>query len=163
MVVVPTRHFAFVLVAAHVRGDAYDGLVDIAVAKTATSVTWAVLDDVVGAQFEAFVAECWLLARGFLVGMVEGDLVFVGRALSSSNGGHSSFPSGGTGGWLCVNIVEDASGEPRMDEAATGFEQRIVVHSYVLFQGLQACVERSAPSGLRAKPYDFRCDSRVVD
>src|SRR5712671_2722555 len=35
MVVVPARHFALVLVAAHVRGDANNGFVDVAVAKTA--------------------------------------------------------------------------------------------------------------------------------
>ena len=50
-----------------------------------------------------------------------------------------------------------------MDEAATGFEQRVVVHPYVLFQGLQACVKRSTSGGLRAEPNDLGCDSWVVN
>src|SRR5882672_5279155 len=90
MVVVPARHFALVLVATHVRGDAYDGLMDVAVAETATSVTRAVLDGVIGSQFEAFVTECWLTDRGRFVWVVEGDPIFVGRALSSSDDRHSS-------------------------------------------------------------------------
>ena len=47
MVVVPTRHLAFVLRATHVRGDAEDGLVDIAVAEATAPIARAVLDLVV--------------------------------------------------------------------------------------------------------------------
>ena len=47
MVVVPTRHLALVLRAAHVRGDAEDGLVDVAVAEATAPIAWAVLDLVV--------------------------------------------------------------------------------------------------------------------
>ena len=47
MMVVPTRHFALVLRATHVRGDTEDGLVNIAVAEAAAPVAWAVLDLVV--------------------------------------------------------------------------------------------------------------------
>jgi len=38
MMVVPTGHLALVFVAAHVQGNAKDGLVDIAVAEAAVSV-----------------------------------------------------------------------------------------------------------------------------
>ena len=100
MVVVPAGHLALVLVATHVRGDADDGLVDVAVAETAASVTRAVFDGVVGSQFEAFVTECWLAERGHFVWVVEGDPVFVRRALSSSDDGHSSFPGRRAGGRL---------------------------------------------------------------
>jgi len=133
MVVVPARHFALVLVATHVRGDAYDGLMDVAVAETATSVTRAVLDGVVGSQFEAFVTECWLTDRGRFIRVVEGDPIFVRGTLGSSDDRHSSLSGRGTGGRLRVDVVEDASGEPRMNEAATGLEQCVVVHPYVLF------------------------------
>ena len=37
MMVVPARHYALVLVATHVRGDADHGLVDVAVAKVLRS------------------------------------------------------------------------------------------------------------------------------
>ena len=47
VVVVPAGHLALVLRAAHVRGDAEDGLVDVAVAKATTPIVWAVLDLVV--------------------------------------------------------------------------------------------------------------------
>ena len=55
---------------------------------------------------------------------------------------------GGTSGRLRVNIIKDASGEPRVYETAMGLEQGVVVHPDVLFQGLEACAERGAPSGL---------------
>src|SRR5712672_3215328 len=83
MVVVPARHFALVLVATHVRGDANNGLVDVAVAETAASITRAVFDGVVGPQFEAFVTERWLADCGHFIWVVERDLIFIGRALSS--------------------------------------------------------------------------------
>src|SRR5882757_5221527 len=47
MVVVPARHLALVLCATHVRGDAEDGLVDVAVAEAAAPIVRAVLDLVV--------------------------------------------------------------------------------------------------------------------
>ena len=43
MVVVPARHLALVLRATHVRGDAEDGLVDVAVAEATAPIVWAVL------------------------------------------------------------------------------------------------------------------------
>ena len=49
-----------------------------------------------------------------------------------------------------------------MYEAVTGLEQGIVVHSDVLLQGLEVCVERGAPTGLRSKSHNFRGDPRVV-
>jgi len=100
MVVVPTRHFALVLVATHVRGDAGDGLVDVAVAKAAAPMAWAILDVMVGLQLEAFVTECWVTARGLFIRVMEGGVVFVWRALRSSDGGHASLSSGGTSGRL---------------------------------------------------------------
>jgi len=50
-----------------------------------------------------------------------------------------------------------------VDETSTGLEQGVVVHSYVLFQGLEARAICGAPCGLRTEPYDFCRDSRVVD
>src|SRR5712672_484973 len=47
VVVVPARHLALVLCATHVRGDAKDGLVDVAVAETAAPNARAVLGLVV--------------------------------------------------------------------------------------------------------------------
>jgi len=44
VVIMPARHLALVFVASHVRGDAEDRLVDVAVAKTASSVRGAVLN-----------------------------------------------------------------------------------------------------------------------
>jgi len=122
VVVVPARHSALVLIATHVRGDASHGLMGVAVAETAVSVARTIFDGVVGLQFEAFVTECWLTERGLLVWVVEGDVVFVRRALSSSDGGHTSLSDGGTGGWLRIDVVKNASGEPRMDETAMGLE-----------------------------------------
>ena len=69
---------------------------------------------------------------------------------------------GGTGGRLRVDIIKDASGEPRVYETAMGLEQGIVVHSDVLFQGLEACVEYGAPTGLRAESHDLCCDTGIV-
>jgi len=54
----------------------------------------------------------------------------------------------GTSGWLRIDIIKNASGEPRVYETAMGLEQGVVVHPDVLFQGLEACAERGAPSGL---------------
>jgi len=48
-------------------------------------------------------------------------------------------------------------------ETATGLEQGVVVHSDVLFQGLEVCAERGVPSGLRMESHDFCCDTRVID
>ena len=47
VVVVPARHLALVLRAAHVRGDAENGLVDVAVAEATAPIVRAVLDLVV--------------------------------------------------------------------------------------------------------------------
>src|SRR5712671_1891779 len=47
MVVVPARHLALVLRATHVRGDAEDGLMDVAVAEATVPIARAVLDLVV--------------------------------------------------------------------------------------------------------------------
>ena len=44
MVVVPARHLALVFRATHVRGDAEDGLVDVAVAEATAPVVRAVFD-----------------------------------------------------------------------------------------------------------------------
>src|SRR5712675_3266730 len=114
-------------------------------------------------QLEAFVTECWVSDGGPFVRVVERDVVLVRRALSSSDGGHATTAGRGTCGRLRVYIIKDASGEPRVDEVTTCLKQGVVVHSDVLFQGLESCTERGAPSGLGAEPYDFRCDPRVVD
>ena len=163
VVIVPARHLALVLVASHMRGDADDRLVDVTVAETASSVRGAVLDLVPRLQFEAFVAECWVSDCGLLVWVMEGDIVFVGRALGSSDGWHATAAGRGTRGRLRIYVIEDASGEPRVDETTTCLEQGVVVHSDVLFQGLESCAERGASSSLGAEPYDFRCDPGVVD
>ena len=47
VIVVPARHLALVLVATHVRGDAQDGLMDVAVTKATAPIARAVLDLVV--------------------------------------------------------------------------------------------------------------------
>src|SRR5712675_1362603 len=162
VVVVPARHLALVLCATHVRGDAEDGLVDVAVTEATAPIARAVPDLMVRLQFEAFITECWLARRGPLVRMVEGDVVFIGRALSSSDCWHATTMDGGTGGRLRVYIVKDVSGEPRVYETATGLEQGVVVHPNVLLQGLEACAERGAPSGLRAESHDLCCDTGIV-
>src|SRR5712671_5001449 len=61
VVVVPTRYLALVFVAAHVRGDAEDGLMGGAATETALAIQETVLDLVSWLQLEAFVAECWVL------------------------------------------------------------------------------------------------------
>src|SRR5712671_2734192 len=110
MVVVPARHLALVLRATHVRGDAEDGLVDVAVTEAAASSAWAVLGLVVGLQFEAFITECWLSRRRPLVRVVEGDVVLVRRALCSSDCGHAAATNGGRSGRLRVDVIKDSSG-----------------------------------------------------
>jgi len=45
----------------------------------------------------------------------------------------------------------------------TRLEQGVVIHSDVLFQGLESRAECGALSGLGAEPYNFRCDPRIVD
>src|SRR5712672_2057597 len=114
-------------------------------------------------QLEAFVTECWVSDGGPFVRVVERDVVLVRRTLSSSDGGHVTTAGRGTRGRLRVYVVKDASGEPRVDEATTCLEQGVVVHSDVLFQGLESCAECGAPSGLGTEPYNFRCNPRVVD
>jgi len=114
-------------------------------------------------QLEAFVTECWVPDSGLFVWVVERDVILVRRTLSSSDGGHATTAGRGTRGRLRVYVIKNASGEPRVDEATTCLEQGVVIHSDVLFQGLELRAERGAPSGLRAEPYDFRCDPRVID
>src|SRR5712675_1170803 len=162
VMVVPARHLALVLITTHVWGNAQDGLMDVAVAEATAPIAWAVPDLVVRLQFKAFVTECWLARCGPLVRVVEGDIVFIRRALSSSDCWHATATDGGTGGRLRIDIVKDASGEPHMYETMTGLEQGVVVHSDVLFQGLEACAERGTPSGLRTESHDFCCDTGIV-
>jgi len=83
--------------------------------------------------------------------------------LSSLDGWHAAVTGRGTRGRFRIDVVKNSSGEPRVDEMTTSLEQGIVVHSDVLFQGLEAHAECGAPGGLRAEPYDLCCDPRVVD
>jgi len=73
---------------------------DVTVTEATLSITGAVLDLVVGLQFEAFIAECWVADRGLFVWVMEGDIVLVGRALRSSDCWHATATYGGTGGRL---------------------------------------------------------------
>jgi len=100
VIVVPARHLTFVLIATHMRGDANDRFVDIAVAEATSPVRGAVLDLVSRLQFKAFVTECWMPDGGLFVRVVERDVVLVRRALSSSDGGHAATVGGGTCGRL---------------------------------------------------------------
>src|SRR5712672_3481740 len=163
VMVVPTRYLALVLVTAHVRGGAKDGLVSGGATEAALTVRRAVLGLVPRLQLEAFVTECWLSNGRLFIWVMEGNVVFVGRALSSSDGWHAATTGRGTCGRLRINVVEYASGEPRVDETSTGLEQGVVVHSYVLFQGLETRAIRGTSCGLGAEPYDFRGDPRVID
>jgi len=95
--------------------------------------------------------------------VVEGDVIFVGRALSSSNSWHATATDGGTSRRLQVNVIKDASGEPRVYETATGLKQGIIVHPNVLFQGLEVCAERGVPGGLRTESHDLCCDTGIID
>jgi len=122
VIIVPARHLALVLVASRVRGDADDRLMDVAVAETASSIRGTVLDLVPRLQLEAFVAECWVPDSGLLIWVMERDVIFVGRALGSSDGWHAAAAGRGTCGRLRVDIIEDASGEPCVDEATTCLE-----------------------------------------
>src|SRR5712672_2524035 len=160
---VPAGYLALVLVATRVRGDAEDGLVASAVAEATFAIRRAVLDLVPRLQLEAFVAECWVSNSRLFIWVVEGDIVFVGRTLGPSDGWHATATGRGTRGRLQVNVVKNASGEPRMDETATGLEQGVVVHSNVLLQGLETRAERGASCGLGAEPHNFRSDPWVVD
>src|SRR5712675_2268831 len=114
-------------------------------------------------QFEAFVAERWVSNGRLFIRVMEGDVVFVGRALSPSDGWHAAAASRGACGRLRIDVIEYTSGEPRMDETSAGLEQGVVIHSYVLFQGLEARTIRGAPCGLCAEPYNLCGDSWVVD
>src|SRR5712671_2774603 len=93
---------------------------------------------------------------------MEGDVVFVGRALRSSDCWHATTTDWGTSGGLQVNVVKNASGEPCVYKTMASLEQGVVVHSNVLFQGLEACVERGTPSGLRPESYDLCCDTGII-
>src|SRR5712671_2540724 len=163
VMVVPTWYLALVFVATRVRGDAEDRLMGGAATEAALAIRGAVLDLMSRLQLEAFVAECWVSNGCLFIRVVEGDVVFVRRALSSSNGWHAAATGRGACGRLQIDIVKYASREPRMDETSTGLEQGVVIHSNVLFQGLEMRVECGAPCGLRAEPHDLRSDSWVVD
>jgi len=134
-----------------------------AVAETTLPIARAVANLVVRLEFEALVAECWLAGGWSFVQVVEGDVVFVGRALSSSHHGHVSAMNWGTRGRLQINVVENARGEPRVDQVVTGLEQCVVVHPNVLFQGLEACCVRCAPGSLGSEAYNFRGDAWVTN
>src|SRR5712675_708024 len=90
VVVVPAGYLALVFVAARVRGNAEDGFVGGAVTETALAIRGAVLDLMPGLQFEAFVTECWVSNGRLFIRVVEGDIIFVRRALSSSDGWHAA-------------------------------------------------------------------------
>jgi len=163
VVVVPARHLALVLVATHVRGDADNRLMGGAATEAALAIRGAVFDLMSRLQFEAFVTECWVSNGCLFIWVVEGDIVFVRRALSSSDGWHAAATGRGACRRLRIDIVKYASGEPCVDETSAGLEQGVVIHSDVLFQGLETCVECGASCGLRAEPYDLRSDSWVVN
>src|SRR5712671_2505673 len=99
-----------------------------------------------GLQLEAFVTECWVPDRCLFIRVVKGDVLFVGRALGSTDGWHAATGRGTSGGFR-VDVVKNASGESRVYETATGLEQCVVVHLNVLFQGLEMCVVRGTSSG----------------
>jgi len=122
MVMMPTGYLALIFVATHVRGDAEDRFVDVAVAEATSPVRWAVLDLVAGLQLEAFVTECWVLDRRLFIRVVKGDVVFIGRTLGSMDGWHAVAMGRGTSGRFRVNVIKDASGESRMYETATSLE-----------------------------------------
>src|SRR5712671_258403 len=100
VVVVPARYLALVFVAAHVRGDAEDGLMGGAATEAALAIRRAVLDLMSRLQLEAFVTECWVSNGCLFIRVVEGDVVFVRRALSSPDGWHAAATSRGTCGRL---------------------------------------------------------------
>src|SRR5712671_6390419 len=118
VVVVPARYLALVFVAAHVRGDAEDGLMGGAATEAALAIRGAVFDLMPRLQLEAFVAECWVSNGCLFVRVVEGDIVFVRRALSSSDGWHAAATGRGACRRLRIYIVKYVSGEPRMDETS---------------------------------------------
>src|SRR5882672_5244392 len=140
MMVVPARYLALVFIATRVRGDAKDGLVGGTVAEATFAIRRAVFNLMPRLQFEAFVAECWVPNGGLFIWVVEGDVVFVRRALSPSDGWHAAATDRRACGRLRVYVVKNASGEPRVNETSTGLEQGVVVHSDVLFQGLETRV-----------------------
>jgi len=162
MIMVPAGHLALVFVATHMWGNADHGLVNVAITKTAAAIAGAVLHLVVRLEFEAFVTECWLAGCGSFVQVMEGDIVFIWRTLSSSYGRHVATANRGTSGRLRVDVIENASGEPRVDETSLGLEEGIVVHPDVLFQGLKVCVECGTPTGLRTESHNLCCDTGII-
>jgi len=96
----PAGYLALVFVATRVWGDAEDGFVTGAVAEATFAIRGAVLDLMPGLQFEAFVAECWVSNGRLLVWVVEGDIVFIGRALGPSDGWHATATGRGARGRL---------------------------------------------------------------
>jgi len=93
---------------------------------------------------------------------MEGDVVFIWRALSSSDCWHTVAADRGTSRRLQVDVVEYASGEPHVYKTATGLEQGVIVHPDVLFQGLEACTECGVPTGLWMESHDLCCDTGIV-
>src|SRR5712671_6606605 len=73
MVVVPAGYFAFVLVTAHVRGGADDGLVSGGTTETTLAIRGAILGLMSRLQLEAFVAECWVSNGRLFIRVMEGD------------------------------------------------------------------------------------------
>ena len=97
---VPAGYLALVFVATHVRGDADDGLMGGAATEAALAIRGAVLDLMSRLQLEAFVAECWVSNGCLFIWVVEGDVVFVRRALSSPDGWHTTATGRGACGRL---------------------------------------------------------------
>jgi len=95
---------------------------DVTVTEATLSITGAVLDLVVGLQFEAFIAECWVADRGLFVWVMEGDIVLVGRALYSSDSGQAATMNRWAGRRLRIDVVKYASGEPCVYESTTGLK-----------------------------------------
>ena len=99
-------------------------------------------------QLETFITECRASDCCLFIWVVKGDVIFVGRALGSTDGWHAAATGRGASGRLQVDIVKNVSGEPHVYETATGLEQCIVVHLDVLFQGLEMCVVRGTSGSL---------------
>jgi len=116
-----------------------------------------------GLQLKAFVAECWV-SNGRLFYTGDGK----GRRLrregpSPSDSWHAAAAGRGTCGGLRIDISEYAGGEPCVDETSAGLEQGIVIHPYVLFQGLETRVITWRVLWFARGTLRPRSDSRVVN
>src|SRR5712671_5754060 len=80
VMVVPARYLALVLVAAHVRGGANDGFMGGGATEATSAARGTVLGLVPRLQLEAFVTECRLSDGCLFIRVMEGGVVFVGRA-----------------------------------------------------------------------------------